>query len=183
MGRLLGLLGIVLLAGCARGAPSVAETPVVEPPPSPSPTAPRWEVQRSVDRMTDVSHFSLQTEGKSGALTLMILCHSSAPWMNVSLYSRDLWPSDDAFYVSTRLDSEPAKSLQRWSGMREFASPESLDAERAFIAALQQHRSLLARVGSSVMDKSVEDEFDLTGLPEAFASFEAECKGLRGAGA
>jgi hypothetical protein len=77
------------------------------------------------------------------------------------------------------LDSEPGQSLEPWSGASKIASPETQEAEDALIQQLLTHRTLLVRVGSDMMDKFVEDEFDLIGFADAFKAFDAECQSIR----
>lgn len=175
----------LLLALCCMGGLAGCTQRPTEPAsaaPLPAPVLERgtqWSVYRDTDKINDVRHHSLRADGAAGNLSLTIRCSSSVTWKSVSLYSEELWPADDRFYVSTRFDAEPGRSLEPWSGTRKIASPETREAEDALIRQLLTHRKFLARVGSSVMDKSVEDEFDLTGLADAYKAFDAECQGIR----
>lgn len=136
-----------------------------------------WRSDTSVDKITDVRRDSLATMGQGGRLSISITCSSSVPWMGVSFHASNLWPSNDTYYVSTRLDSEPAIGLSAWNGGRGWASPPSVEEERTLIDQLLTHRRFLVRIDSVIMEgDSAEDEFDLSGLPEAFAVFEDECK-------
>jgi hypothetical protein len=168
----------LLIAGCSGESATQAETTALPAPLAEPVTA--WKTNRSVDRINDAHHYTLSSSGREGRLTISIGCHSTVPWKDIALYSEDLWPGDETYYVSSRLDSKRGKSLEPWHGARKFASPDGQAAQDALIEELLSHARYVVRVGSTSMERSLEDEFDLHELPEAFAVFDAECRALQG---
>lgn len=173
---------IVPIALAAIGMTGCSEAPAPQPPSfvasSPYP-APAWRRAEHTDAFTDVQWLIMSNTSTTSEMTMRIRCASSVPWVTISFFDQSMWPSADRnYYVDTRFDSSPAKTGQRWSGVRESVDIPMGQTDE-FLQELALNERLQMRAMSTVMDKSSTGTFELRGAAEALESFERDCAAIQ----
>lgn len=177
------VLAIALLALSLAGCSPNTDTPEAKAKAAAGPSAAaasNWTLRRDVDAMTDVESISLIGRSTDLASAIVIKCASTLTSPTAAIVNDDLWPdTDDGYFVDTRFDKDEADTFQQWPGARTIAIVPD-DRTSDFLRAIEVHKTLLVRAGSSVMvGDSLQATFDLAGFADAHAEHLAACRRIQ----
>lgn len=147
-----------------------------------------WDVGNHTDAISGFTSWYVSGLSREAQTAMIVRCGLAPGSLDLSVFSDQMRPDysaasgGDEYFVSYRFDDKPGVSLQQWFGSGNSTSPYPT-VEDSFLRSLAQSRSLIMRIGSTVMDgmnaQLPDQHFDLAGYDDAIAKLKPHCTGIK----